>query len=47
MMYTIDGEWTEYPNEGLATAAAKALSRAIRRSVLILFNGKPYRLLRY
>lgn len=46
-MYTINGEWTEYPNEGLALAAAKSLSLAIRRSVLILFNGEPHRLLRY
>lgn len=46
-MYKIDGEWAEYTNEGLAIAAAKALSLAIRCSVLILFNGKPYRLLRY
>ena len=46
-MYTIKGSWTEYPHEGLALAAAKALSLAIRRSVLILLDGEPYRLLRY
>jgi len=46
-MWTISGERTEYPSESLAIAAARSLSLAIRRSVLILFEGEPHRLLRY
>ena len=46
-MYTIDGESTEYPCMGLAIAAARSLSLAIRRSVAIFKNGQRVRLLRY
>ncbi len=46
-MFTIDGEGRNYPDLHLAMAAARLLSIAYHRSIQILKDGKPYRLLRY
>jgi len=46
-MFTIDGEEKDYPNLHLAIAAARHLAMAYHRSIQILKDGKPYRLLRY